>query len=88
MMTYSYQTQREKIFTDEGQRLFLKVRDTAARLLKEAGAVRMDAIMRTVAGDSWGMLACVDRLVELGEIEEIAQAHHVAGQHRVFVKAE
>jgi hypothetical protein len=37
-------------------------------------------------GDTWDMLACMDRLVELGEIREVTMNGDVAGQHRVFVK--
>jgi hypothetical protein len=36
-------------------------------------------------GDSWQRIACVDRLVELGEIREITNPNEVAGQHRIFV---
>jgi hypothetical protein len=32
------------------------------------------------------MLACVDRLVELGEIREVTQPNTVAGQDRIFTK--
>jgi hypothetical protein len=45
-----------------------------------------EAILNAGGGDSWTMLACVDRLVELGEIREIVQAD-VPGQYRVFVEA-
>ncbi|MFT6496232.1 MAG: hypothetical protein ACJA2A_002018 [Cycloclasticus pugetii] len=33
------------------------------------------------------MLACVDRLVELGEIKELTKDMKVAGQHRVYIAA-
>jgi len=66
--------------------MFLKVRDTVKHLLKEAGAVRMEEAISGVTGDSWQMLACVDRLVELGEIMELRYpSGEPAGQHRVFV---
>lgn len=42
--------------------------------------------VRGVTGDSWEMMARVDRLVELGEIREITGSN-VAGQDRVFVEA-
>jgi len=82
-MSYDYQKEREAIFTEDGQRMFLHIRDHVKRLLKEAGAVRMQEAIMGSTGDSWMMLACVDRLVELGEIREIAG--DVPGQDRIFV---
>lgn len=83
-MSYCYDDERPKLFTESGQRDFLKIRDEAARLCKLAGCVRMQEMM--VAGqDSWFQLACADRLVELGELVEIRQSN-IAGQHRVFYR--
>ena len=71
-MSYEYQAQKVELFTDEGQRMFLKVRDKAKHLLKEAGAFRQQEVLRDCGGgDSFTMIACVDRLVELGEIVEL-----------------
>lgn len=83
---YDYQAQRAALFTDEGQRRFLAVRDRVARLLALAGAVRMQEATAKTGGESWEALACMDRMVELGEIREIT-GPDVAGQHRVFVAA-
>jgi hypothetical protein len=38
-----------------------------------------------VTGCTWFMMACVDRLVELGEIKEVLR-DNIAGQYRIFVK--
>jgi len=72
-MAYQYETERSALFTEEGQRAFLKVRDAAKELLEIAGAFRQIELLQLagIGGDSWFMLACIDRLVELGEIEEI-----------------
>lgn len=84
---YVYQDVRSRLFTDEGQRMFLKVRDFVQDALQYSGAVRMEEAMKAaMGGDSWAMLACVDRLVELGEIKEVTDGD-CAGQHRVFVCA-
>jgi hypothetical protein len=83
---YDYATEREKIFTEDGQVKFLQIRDNAQRLLTIAGAFRLDAAIKNVGGDSWLMLACVDRLVELGEIREVTEVR-VPAQYRVFVSA-
>jgi len=84
-MSYNYQTERPKVFTDDGQRIFLKIRDRANKLLAEAGAFRMNEVTREVGGDSWMQLACVDRLVELKEIREINYGE-CPGQYRIFVR--
>jgi len=82
---YKYNEVKWRLFSDEGQRMFLKVRDFVQDALKRTGAVRMqEAIGAAGGGDSWTMLACVDRMVELGELREVTTSN-VAGQHRVFV---
>lgn len=83
---YQYSAERGKVFTEDGQVLFLKIRDRARELMDEAGAARLDRIIQGCMGDSWEMLACVDRLVELGEIREVTDPGAVAGQRRVFVR--
>lgn len=82
---YRYEDLRPRLFTDEGQRMFLKIRDRTKKLLAASGAVRMDQAINCVSGDSWTMLACVDRMVELNEIREITLPGTI-GQSRVFVE--
>lgn len=81
---YSYKDEKHKIFTEEGQRRFLKVRDEAKSLLKDAGAFKILAPLKDLSGDIWELMAHIDRMVELGEIREIT-GPNVAGQDRVFV---
>lgn len=82
---YKYDDLKAELFTDEGQRMFLKVRDCVSEILKSAGAITMFAAMKAAgSGDSWTMMACVDRLVELGEIREIPTTNS-RGQDRVFI---
>jgi hypothetical protein len=83
---YNYQAERQYIFTDEGQRQFLRIRDRVGYLLKEAGAVRLEEAISKESGSSWEIMSCVDRLVELREIVELTPST-VPGQYRVFVKA-
>lgn len=82
-MSYDYQKQRPFVFTEEGQRDFLKIRDKAKELLAQSGAVICEKLL-CVSGDTWNMLACVDRLVELGELLEVKNPYSSAGQHRIF----
>ena len=82
---YNYENEKPKIFTENGQEMFLKIRDKVKMLLKQSGAFMLENAISGITGDSWSMLACVDRLVELKEIKEITDKTKVAGQHRVFV---
>lgn len=84
---YDYKTEKPKLLTDEGQRTLIKVRDHVLGTLKISGAITMSAAMSAVCGgDSWTMMAYVDRLAELGDIREIKHGD-VAGQWRIFVAA-
>lgn len=85
-MPYNYEKQKPAIFSDAGQRMFLKIRDHTKRLMAESGAARcQEMLLIRSGGDTWEMLACIDRLVELGEIREIEQGDVVA-QNRIFVE--
>jgi hypothetical protein len=83
---YNYENQKKNIFTEDGQIMFLQIRDRVQKLLKEAGAFMLENAINKQSGDSWNMLACIDRLVELKEIKEVTKENEVAGQHRVFIK--
>ena len=87
-MRYQYENERPKLFTEEGQEMLLKMRDTARHLLKTSGVTRMDRLMAGLTGDSWAMLACADRLVELHYLKEVTNTHDRSGQSRLFVEGE
>lgn len=84
-MSYVYSLQRPNLFTEQGQVMFTKIRDNTLRLIAQAGAVRLIKAISGCTGDTWDMIACMDRMVELKEIREIT-GPNVAGQDRVFVK--
>jgi hypothetical protein len=81
-MTYSYEAERAYLFTEDGQVKFLEVRDAVHALLKTAGAFRLDCL--SVTGDSFLFLACIDRLVELGEIVPLRAKGTCWGQYQVY----
>jgi hypothetical protein len=83
MASYDYQIQRPFVFTEEGQVMFLAIRDKAQKLLKQSGAVMAGHLFTT--GDVWNMFACIDRLVELGELQEIQ--YPCTGQTRIFINS-
>jgi hypothetical protein len=87
---YKYEDLREQLFTDKGQRVLLKARDAVLRLMNTRKVMQMGEALEAVGyvtADSWLKLACVDRLVELGELREIPQ-DNPAGQHRLFVRGD
>ena len=84
---YVYEEVKKELFTEEGSVLFTAIRDNTLKLLNLAGAVSMDRAYSTGrTANAWTMLACVDRLVETGEIREITQDGTFA-RHRIFFKA-
>ena len=83
-MTYNYDETKKDLYTDKGQRMFLEIRDNIRELLKISGAFMMDNATINVAGDSFLKLACIDRLIELNEIELIYNEGHT--QNRVYIK--
>ncbi len=86
-MSYNYEEERPKLFTEEMQAPMMHLRDHAFRLLKEAGAVSMGRLLdHAGTGDSWTQMAMVDRLVEMGDLLEVRGGTHCAGQYRLFVK--
>ena len=86
-MSYDYQKERPGLFTEDGVRMLVGMRDRAKYLITESGAARAQEIMAKSSGSSWQMMACIDYLVETGELREVTQHSHVWGQHRVFVDA-
>jgi hypothetical protein len=86
-VSYSYASHRAFVFTEAGQVTFLRIRDHAKYLLKTAGACRMQELLSVAgSGSSWDHMACVDRLVELGELQRLTPVGTVSGQHEIFVQ--
>ena len=86
-MGYNYEAEKvTTLFTDDGQRLFLKIRDNANELLETAGAFQAQKAWKGCAGSAWTMLASLDRLVELGEIERVNRKR-TASQHMIYIRA-
>lgn len=81
-MAYEYQVERPKIFTEEGTQMLLKVRSTVEQLIKKSGCFHADKAWAGVSGDSWTRIACLDYLVELGELSEVKR--DTWGQYRIF----
>lgn len=83
-MSYDYKTEKPNVFTEEGQIVFLAIRDTVKDLLEIAGSFKMEKAFKNTSGDSWLRLACIDRLVELGELKAVHT--NCATQNIVYIK--
>lgn len=83
---YNYQEEKKELFTEKGQVLFLAVRDRVQYLLKTSGAFRLGVGISDlrVTGSSWQLVACIDRLVELGEIVECPNPYTSVTQFKVY----
>lgn len=86
-MTYNYMTERAFTLTEKGQEAVADVVDFARRAFKVSGAVRSGKFFSAVTGvgDSWKIMACVDRAAELGYIREFPANRQVAWQEGVYV---
>jgi hypothetical protein len=77
-LSYEYTTERAFLFTENGVKTLLKVRDKVKYHLEKSGAFRLEeARIR-----SWEEIACIDYMVELGELVEFER--ECWGQYRVF----
>lgn len=72
-MPYSYQELRPKLFTEKGRVRFIAVRDRARELLEKHGQATLEQLINGFGGTNWDQIACVDRMVELGELRLVAR---------------
>ncbi len=61
-----------------------QVRQLVAELLRNESAFKLDKIIQGMLGDTWLNIACVDRLVELDELQEAIIPYRKLGQERTF----
>lgn len=77
-MAYDYEKEKAAVFTEDGQEMFLRIRDWLVEHLAVTGAARVGDIVMHAGGpgDTFAMLACIDRLVELKEIQYACKCAH------------
>lgn len=80
---YSYKKSKSDACDPDNQLLFLAVRDKAKELTKVSGVFKIRAITTSVEGDVDTTMACVDRLVELGEVVDLT-SEGTSQVNRVF----
>lgn len=81
-MAYEYQAERAELFTEQGQIRFIKIRDKVLAAMRLTGAFRLQEL--GIA--NWQDIACIDRMVELGELIELKR--ECWGQYRVFTTSQ
>jgi hypothetical protein len=85
-MSYSYQVERRRLFTEDGQATFITVRDTCRRLIEKSGACQSMNAGRDLKGyDAWELLACLDLMVERGELRYVQGPENAAGQDWTYI---
>ena len=80
---YDYQDFKPELFKEENQEAFLKIRDGIKATITIAGCISMDKAIEFAQGDNWLRMAMVERLVEIGEIEEVKTEYPT---FRIFTK--
>lgn len=85
-MTYNYEEYKPNLLDKEELRRFLKVRDIVKDEIDSIGMVVMGAVMMRACGDTWKTMACVEMLVEIGEIVETTQKNVTWAQEREFIR--
>ena len=86
-MSYDYQSQRPALFTEEGVRILIAMRDKCRQMLKQSGAFAASKAMESITGSSWVMLAALEYMVERGELKKITQ-HEAWAQHEIYAAGE
>lgn len=81
---YKYEDLKDKVSSLEGLTLFFQVKEIVDNFLKLTSAFQMRSVLAKISGDSWLIMACVDRLKELGHIKELTDGN-VFGQYRTFI---
>lgn len=84
-MAYDYSKQRQELFKPDGVAMLLKVRDNVNQLIDTAGAFEAGKAWDGVTGDSWTMLACLDYLVETGELRRLDDPSRWS-QHQIYCR--
>lgn len=84
-MGYKYEEHKPKFKDDYELMTFLEIRCRVKEHIKWRGMVTMMDAINGSSGDAWFLMACVDKLVEIGEISEVKNDQESFGQDRIFV---
>lgn len=65
---YEYQRERPSLFTEDGVKVVIAIRDHVQKLLKMSGACTVEKAIEGASGEMWTRLAALDYLVEQREL--------------------
>lgn len=82
---YVYEEQKARIFTEDGVKTLLSLRDRVHSFLGETGAFRVDEALG-IEGDTYLLCAIIEFLAEIGEIKAAAEGPDLNFQDHVFVR--
>ena len=85
---YEYEEEKPSLMTIDGQKAFLKNRDWVLKTLNKYGAFNEECAlveMPEVINSFFG-IACLDRMIELGEIKRIKRPANYPNNYNIFVK--
>jgi len=87
-MSYDYQREKGYTLTDEGSKEVIKLKNYIDNIIDKSGVMTAEACMEGCnCGTNWQQLACIDRLVEIGELFEVNLGYEeLMGQARIFAK--
>lgn len=87
-MAYNYRSERHVVFTEEGIAAVMAIRDFVLKAINDTGAVTAGKAMNHAKGlcASWEMMACVDYLIERGDVRVHGPDDTISWQNRVLVK--
>lgn len=80
---YNYNEQKAKLFTTEGVKMLMQISANAKRLTDIAGCATIEKVISCASGDTWTMLACIDYLIEIGELRKVHQALSCLSQYEI-----
>jgi len=85
-MIYNYEEYKPNLLDKKELRRFLEIRDIVKDEIDSVGMMVMGAVMMRALGDTWKTMACVEMLVEIGEIIETTQKSETWAQEREFIR--
>lgn len=85
-MSYSYETEKANLFTEDGVKLLRSIEAVVDQLLESAGAFRAQEVLRLSkekeCGSSFTELACLEYLVKEGKI--VCVRNECWAQYKVY----
>lgn len=88
---YNYNELKQEVLKEEHQLLFVTILYSVVTKLKNAGAIKLEESIKVNtycegSSNNWLRVAMVDRLNEMGILEEVPTPSEWPAQNRVFIE--